>query len=158
MVKVEIFEHHQHRFMFLDEILWMWNLPQELELQRDLAQQGFGDVLVAGYGFGIATKYVLENPRVKSVTTVEKYAEIIEKMRESGPIYGNIIISDFFDLNEERKYDCVIGDIWPEIDPRFLEDYVRFKSKAEKLLQPNGLLLAWGQDYFEYLLEKKKNF
>ena len=105
-------------------------------------------------GFGFVTKFLLENPKVKSVTTVEKYPEIIAKMSEFGPIYGEIIISEFYNLPEDKKFDCVVGDIVVEIDARFLDDYVQFKQKAQKLIKPNGVVLAWGKDYFEYLLEK----
>jgi hypothetical protein len=36
-----------------------------------------------------------------------------------------------------------------------LKDYVKFKNKSKKLLKKDGLLLAWGKDYFEFLLDKK---
>lgn len=155
MAKIEIVEIKNHRLLFLDECLWMWDFPNEQELQRDVVNQAFGEVLVAGYGFGIATKYLLENPKVKSVTSVEKYPEVIEKMRKFGEIYGKIIINDFFKLSEDKKYDCVVGDIWQEIDQRFVDNYRKFKEKAQKLVKPNGLILGWGKDYFEYLLEKE---
>jgi spermidine synthase len=157
MAKVEIVEIKNYKFLFLDDYLWMWDLPHEQELQRNIANQAFGDVLVAGYGFGIVSKYLLENPRVNSVTTIEKYADIIDRMKEFGPIYGEIVIADFFDLPEDKKYDCVVGDIWAEIDAQYLDDYIRFKTKAQKLVKPNGLILGWGKDYFEYLLEKEKS-
>jgi spermidine synthase len=134
----------------------MWDTPQERELQKDLAKQASGDVLVAGYGFGILTKFLLKNPKVKSVTTVEKYKEVIEKMREFGLIYGKIIMKDYYDLPEDKKYDYVIGDIWPDIDAKFLKDYIKFKNKAKKLLRSNGKILAWGKDFFEYLIKNKK--
>ncbi|MBU1730170.1 hypothetical protein KJ557_01250 [Patescibacteria group bacterium] len=156
MAKIEIVQVKNHKFLFLDDYLWMWDLPHEQELQRDIANQAFGEVLVAGYGFGIVTKFLLENSNVTSVTTVEKYPEVIDKMKEFGSIYGNIIIHDFNHLTEDKKYDCVVGDIWAEIDARYLNDYVKFKNKAQKLVKPNGLILGWGKDYFEYLLKTKK--
>ncbi|MBU4347707.1 hypothetical protein KJ586_03845 [Patescibacteria group bacterium] len=156
MVNIEIVEVKNHKFLFLDDYLWMWDLPHEQELQRDIAKQAFGDVLVAGYGFGIVTKFLIENPKVTSVTTVEKYPEVIDKMKEFGPIYGKIIIGDFNDIPENKKFDCVIGDTWAEIDQLFLGDYRKFKEKAQKLVKNDGLILAWGKDYFEYLLEKEK--
>ncbi|MFC1632575.1 hypothetical protein ACFL1U_00320 [Patescibacteria group bacterium] len=154
MTNIEIIEHKNHKFMFIDDYLWMWDLPHEQELQQDVADQAYGDVLVAGYGFGIVTKLALDNPQVKSVTTVEKYPEVIDKMKEFGPIHGEIIISDFFDIPEDKKYDCVIGDIWAEIDSKYFEEYKRYKAKSQRLLKKDGQILAWGKDYFEYLLEK----
>jgi len=155
-VKVEILHHKNHKFMFLDDYLWMWDTPQEIELQEDLAKQGFGDVLVAGYGLGILPKFLLDNPKVKSVTTVEMYKEVLNKMKEFGKLYGKTIVGDFYELPESKKFDCIIGDIWPDIDAKFLGDYVKFKTKSKSLLKKNGTILAWGKDFFEYLLKTKK--
>lgn len=152
---IEIIEHKDHKFMFINKYLWMWDTPQERDLQKDLADQAFGNVLVVGYGLGLLPEYLLKNPKVKSVTTVEKYNAVMEKMKSIGPIYGKIIVSDFYRLPENKKYDCVIGDIWPEIDTKFLKDYIKFKKKAEKLLEKSGIVLAWGKDFFEFLIEKK---
>jgi len=134
----------------------MWDIPQERALQKDLSKKAFGDVLVAGYGFGILPKFLIKNPKVKSVTTVEKYKEVINKIKRFDKIYGRIIIKDFYKMPETNKYDCVIGDIWPDIDAKFLKDYVKFKKKAQKLIKRNGKILAWGQDYFEYLVNIKR--
>lgn len=157
--KIEIVQYKGHKFMFINGYLWMWDTPQERRLQKELANKAFGDVLVAGYGFGILTKFLLKNPKVKSVTTVEKYKEVIEKMKSLDKIYGKIIINDFYTVSENKKYDCVVGDIWPDIDSKFLKDYIKFKEKANRLLKKNGksIILAWGKDFFEYLLENKKD-
>jgi len=154
--KIKILRYKNYRFMFIDDYLWMWDTPQETELQRDLAKKAFGDVLVAGYGLGILPKFLIKNLKVKSVTSVEKYKEVINKTKEFGKIYGKIIISDFYDLPENKKFDCIIGDIWPDIDAKFLEEYIKFKRKSQKLLKENGKILAWGKDYFEFLLKNKK--
>jgi spermidine synthase len=157
MAKIEILSFKKHRFMFLDNYLWMWDTPQEVELQQDLAKRAFGDVLVAGYGLGLVSKFLLKNPKVKSVTTVEKYKEVIDKMKKIEKIYGKVIVADFYALPKTPKYDCIIGDIWPDIDAKFLKDYVQFKKKSQSLLKPKGQILAWGKEYFEFLLKKKKN-
>ena len=156
MIRIEIIQHKNHKFLFIDDYLWMWDIPPEKEIQKTIAQKALGDVLVAGYGFGIVQKYLSENPKVKSIITVEKYKEIIKKMKEFGNISGKIIIDDFYNLPEDKKFDCIVGDIWEEIDAKFLRDYVRFKKKAQKLLKKNGVILGWGKDYFEYLLEKEQ--
>ena len=124
----------------------------ERELQGKLAKQAYGDVLVAGYGFGLIVEALLKNPRVKSITSVEKCREVLDAV---GKTYGKVILWDFYDSPEDKKYDCVIGDIWQDIDPLFLKDYKKFKAKASKLLKKDGKILAWGQDFFEYLLKLK---
>lgn len=155
MSRIEILEHKKHRFMWLDKYLWMWDTPQERELQKELAKKSFGNVLVAGYGLGILQKYLLENNKVKSIITVEKYKEVLDKMKGIDKIYGKIIIEDFYKISENKKFDCVIGDIWPDISKKFLKDYIKFKNKSNKILKKDGKIIAWGQDYFEYLIDKK---
>lgn len=157
MAAIEVLEHNGSRFMWIEGYLWMWDTPQERELQMELAGKAFGDCLVAGYGFGILTKYLLENSKVKSVVTVEKYKEVISEMEKRGKIHGRVIISDFYDLPEGKKFDCIVGDIWPDIAAKFLADYVKFKGKSKKLLRKNGLVLAWGEEFFEYLLKNESN-
>ncbi len=155
MMKIEILNHNENKFMFINNDLWMWDTPRERELQQDLAKLAFGDVLVAGYGFGIIVKFLLNNSKVKSITVVEKYKEVLDKINENEKIEGEVIIKDFYDLEEKDKFDCIIGDIWQDIDKKFLGDYAKFKEKAEKLIKSNGKILAWGGDYFEYLLKSQ---
>ncbi|MEM4702866.1 MAG: hypothetical protein QXP53_00005, partial [Candidatus Pacearchaeota archaeon] len=81
-VNVEILHHKNYRFMFIDGHSWMWDTPQERKLQENLAKKAFGNVLIAGYGPGILPKFLIKNPKVKSITIVEKYHEVIEKIRE----------------------------------------------------------------------------
>ncbi len=156
MVKVEFLKYNNsYSFLWIDGYLWMWDTPQERELQKELAENSHGDVLVVGYGLGIVQAYLEKNPNVKSVTSVEKYEEVIQKCKkEFGEVTGEVIITDFYDLLEDKKYDCVIGDIWPDINAKFLKDYLDFKEKSGKILKKGGKILAWGEDYFEYLIEK----
>ena len=62
-----------------------------------------------------------------------------------------------YNLSENKKFDCIVGDIWQDIDAKFLKDYLRFKRKSRKLLKDNGKILAWGQDYFEFLIKNNKS-
>lgn len=154
-MKVKILKYKGNKLLFLDDYLWMWDTPQERSMQEDLAKQCFGQVLIAGYGLGILNRALLKNPKVKSITTVELNPNLIKLLAKSEKIIGEIIISDFYDLPESKKYDCVVGDIWPDIDAKFLGDYLKFKLKSGKLLKKNGKILAWGKDYYEWLARKK---
>ena len=157
MAKIDILKYNEYVFMWLNGYLWMWDTPQERELQKELAEKAYGDVLVAGYGLGIVQEYLLKNPKVKSITTLEEYKEDVEKCKELfGKIYGKVIIKNFYKYKGRKKFDCVIGDIWPDISAKFLKDYVKFEKKSKEVLKKNGKILAWGQDYFEYLLKNKK--
>ncbi|MFA5986550.1 MAG: hypothetical protein WC819_04370 [Parcubacteria group bacterium] len=156
MKKVKILRHKNNRFLFIDDDLWMWDTPREQKMQKRLSEQAFGDVLVAGYGFGIVTKFLLENPNVVSVVTIEKYSAVLNAVKKFDRLEGKIIVCDFYDLPDNKKFDCIVGDIWQDIDTEFLGEYVRFKKKAKKLLKKDGKILAWGKDFFEYLLKKSQ--
>lgn len=156
MKKVKILQYEKARVLFINGDLWMWDTPRERKLQKELSNLAFGDVLVAGYGFGIVTKFLLKNPKVKSVTTVERYEEILKAVSKTEKIAGKVFVCDFYKFPTDKKFDCIVGDIWQDIDEEFLKDYIKFKQKASKLLKKNGKILAWGQDYYEYLIKKNK--
>jgi len=154
-MKVEILEQKGNYFLWIDDSLWMWDIESERKIQYDLACQAYGDVLVAGYGLGIIQKYLYNNPNVKSIVTIERSRQIIEVCKDKfEKIYGDYSIEDFYNVYPNTKYDCIIGDIWKEIVPESLPDYITFKSKALSMIKPDGKILAWGKKYFEYLIEK----
>lgn len=154
--KVEIVSQKNHNFLWINDYLWMWDIPVERKYQKQLASKAWGDVLVAGYGLGMVQEYMAMNPHVTSITTIEKIPEVIEECRKFyGTTYGEIIIGDFFDYPEDKKFDCVMGDVWEEILPEFLSDYKKLKVKAAKLLKEDGKYIAWGQEYFEHLIAKE---
>lgn len=154
MARVRVYTIEGDRYLYIDGKLWMWDTPKERDQQAEVAQEARGDVLVAGYGFGLVQRFLTENARVRSVTSVEKFREVVDEARKLyGKIYGEVVIGDFFDFDTDRRFDCVVGDIWEEVMPIYLPDYVRFKEKAKTLLRPGGVIRAWGQDFFEYLLD-----
>ncbi len=134
----------------------MWDIKSERKIQYDLAHQAYGDVLVTGYGLGLVQGYLRHNPNVKSITTIEISEEVIQACKNQfGYITGDYIIENFYTTNITKQFDCVIGDIWKEIVPESLDDYKRFKNQALKMVKPMGYkILAWGKEYFEYLIEK----
>ncbi len=156
-MNVEILQQKGHNFLWIDNSLWMWDIPIERKVQKQMAEKAFGDVLVAGYGLGLVQKYLSENSNVTSITTIEKSKEVIDKVKQIyGEIYGEIILGDFYSDTIQDKFDCIIGDIWEDIIPEALEDYKKFKHKAQQLINSNGKILAWGQEFFEYLIKTKK--
>jgi len=123
----------------------MWDIPVERRQQKSIADQAFGDVLVAGYGLGLVQHYLSRNPKVRSVTTVEKFPEVIGEVRRIyRRVYGDVIIADFYKYKTSKKYDCIIGDIWEDITERSLPKYNKFMKRAKLFVKPGGKILAWG--------------
>lgn len=155
MTKVEILQQKGHNFLWVNDFLWMWDLPGEVKCQGRIAEQALGDVLVAGYGLGIVQRQLLENPLVDSILSIEIFPEVIDRCREVyGRIFGGIVEGDFHDYQTDRRFDCIVGDIWNDMEEDYLDDYRKFKIKAQQLVKPDGRIFAWGQDYFEYLLNR----
>ncbi|MFC1741385.1 hypothetical protein ACFL3V_02530 [Nanoarchaeota archaeon] len=155
MVKVEILQQKGFNFLYIDDYLWMWDIPQEVEDQKSIADNAYGDVLVAGYGLGVVQRYLVANPQVSSVVTVETIDEVIQACEKVyGVIHGDVVIGDFYDFDSPRRFDCVLGDIWPDLGPQTVPEYVRFKEKAQSLLKNGGRVDGWGMDYMEFLLQK----
>lgn len=155
MAKVQVLKQNGYNFLWIDGFLWMWDIPEEIKDQKEIAAKAYGDVLVAGYGLGVIQRHFVRNKEVKSLLTVEKLQEVIDACKkEYGRIYGKVAIADFYRYKTDMRFDCVIGDIWPDQASRHIKLYIKFKKKAESLLKPGGKILGWGSDYFEYLLKK----
>ncbi len=156
-MSVKILQQEGHNFLWVDGECWMWDLPTEVEAQRKLAAQAYGDVLVAGYGLGIVQRHLLLNDEVDRVYTVELDNRVLQECRRvfNLNLYGFVSQGDFYELPGVHRYDCVIGDIWLDVAPRYLQEYLRFKTKAEKLLKPGGRVLAWGSECFEIWLAQR---
>lgn len=150
MSKIKLLKQNGFNFLWIDDDLWMWDIPVEQKAQRRIAQKAYGDVLVAGYGLGIVHRYLARNKKVKSIITVEKLPAVIALAKKAyGRIYGDIVIGDFYKYDTSKKFDCVIGDVWKDIYPEALAEYKRYEKKAKLLVKENNKILAWGQEFFK---------
>ncbi len=163
MARVEIVQQNGYDFLWINKegdrpYLWMWDIPVERQAQQQLAERAYGKVLVAGYGLGVVQELLVKNPLVERVVTCELEPEVIKANKLANrPLQGEIVLADFLNFESREQFDCVIGDIWKDITPEE-EDvamYKLFRDKGLSLVKPGGKVLAWGMDYFEYLLEKR---
>lgn len=158
MPRVEILKQRNNHFLWIDDELWMWDVKEEVEVQEEIARQAYGSVLVAGYGLGLVQRALSRDVNVKSIITVELHQGVIDECRHIfREIYGGIIVGDFYSFEFNLRYDCVIGDIWIDYDRAGnVYEYRKFKAKASTLLVPGGKILAWGQDYMDFLIAKEE--
>ncbi len=151
---VEILQMRGHHFLWIGNELNMWDIPSELLVQKSLSDQAYGNVLCVGYGLGLVQGYLLENPKVKRVVTIERYQCVIDANKNTfGKLNGHIVIGHFFKPPICKNFDFVIGDVCADIMPRYLPIYKRFKRKAEEYLKPTGKFITWCGDFFEYLIK-----
>jgi len=75
MAQIEILQHKGHRFMYLDDYLWMWDTPQEKELQFPN-----GSVVVdLGGGTGEDALYFMQTGHSVVLFDISEYALKVAK-------------------------------------------------------------------------------
>lgn len=126
-----------------------WDTPEEHAGQLAMAQQCYGAVLCAGYGLGIVQGYLMKMPKVKTITTVEKYQAVIAEGRKRMGImgHGTLIVKDIYDYFTEGytgHFDCIIGDIWSGTVGADVAGYKKFRKAARLHLKPGGKIIMGG--------------
>lgn len=93
----------------------MSNTPFEIRTNRAIIREAEGDVLINGLGLGMVLTAILANPKVRSVTVIEKEADVIALV---GPSFRDprvtIIHADALTYTppKGKKWDTVWHDIW----------------------------------------------
>ena len=105
--------------------VWMTVTPNEINTIRPCAKAVSGEVLAYGLGLGYFAFHALQNPRVTSVTVVERSADVISLFRRCLlPRFPRqealrIVQADAFDYAERTApgegYDCVFTDLWHDV-------------------------------------------
>ena len=102
--------------------IWMTVTPNEINTIRPVAESVHGKVLAYGLGLGYFAFHALLNPRVTSVTVVERNPAVIQVFRDSllprfpRPEKLRIIQADAFEYARDaapgEHYDCIFTDLW----------------------------------------------
>lgn len=104
---------------------WMTATPNEINTIRPVAEAAHGRVLTLGLGLGYFAFHALLNPRVESVTAVERSEDAIRLFRERLlPLFPRaerltLLHVDAFEaapvLYRSGKYDFVFADLWHDV-------------------------------------------
>jgi spermidine synthase len=131
----------------------LWMVESEIEeLSKQIGDLPRGNCLEIGLGLGVASRYILSFPEVKSLTTVEINPDVIavhqmvnyiDDPRHKG-INGDGL--DFI-LQTEEKYDFIFFDHYSIIDEDTLEMLKTYVEAAEKILAKDGIMLGWFDPY-----------
>lgn len=109
----------------------MSNTQLEYRTNVKFIEQAHGDVLISGLGLGMLLNPLASKKEVKSITVIEKELEVIALV---APHYRNIkklrvIHADAFEWTPDRRFDCVMHDIWPNICPTNLPQMEALRRK-----------------------------
>jgi len=125
----------------------MSTMPQEIEQHERQLARAHGDVLVGGLGLGLACALLSKNRRVRSITCVEKNADIIKLVRPYlargfGFLRGKlpqprivVVQDDLFNFlkgakRDRQRFDFAFYDIWCPTGERVLTEFVLPLRKA----------------------------
>lgn len=140
-----------HHVLYHTAEFWMTDTRGNVQEMAELAARSWGDVLIGGYGLGVLHRFLLENPAVDSITTVEYEQGVIsECLRVFGWVHGQVLLGDFLDIElyRGRQWDTVIGDLWADATEEWNWLFDAFCDIAPDLVRPGGTILAWKEQAF----------
>ena len=121
--------------------LMMSNTPMEKRTSADFVLNAEGDVLICGLGIGLVILPLLESEKVKSITVIEKYQDVIDCVLPQIKEYDTanklkVICEDCFDYTTDKKFDTIFIDIWASINSDiYKEEMQPLKRKYRKFLK-----------------------
>jgi len=131
----------------------LWALESELEdYIQQLGSWPQGDCLEIGLGLGVASRYLLSFPKVKTLTTVEIDEDVIAVQKIANPIDDkrHIILNAhglYFTYQTKRVYDFIFLDFYSHIDEDTLPEIADMVEACRRTLKDGGRLVGWLDPY-----------
>lgn len=112
----------EHWVLMNDDKVWGSLTPLELQSQSHHAWFAHGNVVVMGLGMGAVLYNLLKNPKVASITVVEREQTVVNLLRQSAPWFSasidvgkiTVCIGDAFRFTPPNGsvVDSLIIDLW----------------------------------------------
>ena len=121
--------------------LMMSNTPMEKRTSAEFVSNAEGDVLICGLGIGLVILPLLESEKVKSITVVEKYQDVIDIVLPQIKGYDTenkltVVCEDCFKFKTDNRFDTVFIDIWANINSDIYKEEMKpLKRKYRNLLR-----------------------
>ena len=137
------------------QVMMEWEKPY-MEACIDKLEPS-GDVLEIGLGLGIASRYLLTFPKVKSLTTIEKNADVIELYpkipRKDEEVFNkhfghkkhtiHNLDGLMYVYNTRRRYDFIFLDFYDRIDEETLPSIKDMVIGCRRILKEGGEVVGW---------------
>jgi len=135
----------------------LWAMESELETYMwQLQDFPFGTCLEIGLGLGVASRYLLTFPKVKTLTTIEVNQDVInvhEKIKESDRGLNleydkskhTIRCADGLEYAYQTKkgYDFIFLDFYDRIDEETIPAIADMAQACSRVLNTGGRMLGW---------------
>lgn len=158
---VRVYQVNKGLFLEIGEGHHLWTL--DTELKDYIEQMGNipkGNVLEIGLGLGVASRYILSFPKVKSLTTVEINKDVIEvhkKVKETDTDYiknfsykpHEIINYDGLEYvyRTNKKFDFIFLDFYDIIDEDTIPKIKDMVKGCKRLLNEDSTIMGWFDPY-----------
>ena len=127
---------------------WMMNHWWEENSSNSINQGATGKILMAGLGVGYESFIQDSNPKVKSVTVVEKDSDIITLsspvLRDTSVVIINDNILHYLE-NTTNTFDVIYFDIFPDSPAMFPEEVRILTDEAMFCLNDGGSIMFWNK-------------
>ncbi len=149
---VKVYEMYGEYYLEIGPGHTMWADSGEIvEYADQIADKAKGDCLEIGLGLGVASNYIIDRPKVKSLTSVEKNIDVINVYKELNamPNDHTIVHQSGVDymINTESKFDFIFLDFYSLIDEDTLNDIRIYIQLAERILNKGGEIIGWWDIY-----------
>jgi spermidine synthase len=158
---VKVYSYNNDIFLEVGPAHTLWALGSELDdYMEQLYDHPFGSVLEIGLGLGIASRYILTLPKVRTLTTVEQNSDVIntygQLLEKDTSFIKNFGYKKHLILNTDglaylyatkRKYDFVFLDFYRAIDEETMPDIEDMVLGAKRILAPGGKIMGWFDKY-----------
>ena len=134
----------------------MSDTDMEKRTNRDFVHNANGDVFIAGLGIGLIVLPIQDKEKVKSITILEKYPEVIELVGKQLPLNSkvNIIQGDVFEYEFPKgtKFDTIYFDIWNYVNSDIYKEMQILRKKYRKYKRfktenPKVYMDCWAEYY-----------
>jgi len=132
----------------------LWALGSEIkDYENQLGNRPKGNVLEIGLGLGVASKYLLSCPEVKSLTTIETNKDVIKtfnylniQLDEKHTIF-NLDGLEYVKSMDIYSYDFIFLDYYSLLDEETLPDIEVMVYWCKKILKSGGEITGWYDRY-----------
>jgi spermidine synthase len=131
----------------------MSDVQNEQATNLDAVLKARGDMLIAGLGLGMILVPILKNPKVTSVTVVEKnpavillVAQHISRLANGKLQVFQADIHDWRPASKGRQFDVIYFDIWGDQSTDDLDTMKVLHRQFRKYLRTGGWVSSWNYD------------
>jgi len=151
--EVKVYEMNEELFLEKGSGHNLWALESELEEYiLQLGSWPKGNCLEIGLGLGVASKYLLTFPKVKSLTTIELDEDVVIVQKQVNPIEDNrhLILNAnglYYTYQTKKTFDFIFLDFYSHIDEDTLPQIADMVEACRRVLKRKGKIIGWLDRY-----------